>query len=103
MGVSMLPRFAATVWSTTSGTMSRSCLAMRSDTSPKGTKVMSATSFVTIMLPTKGRPTSTASSARVPCARRSSAFARQMKSPACWKPFITAMSEKSRASVSQSM
>ncbi len=55
-GVSILPRFAAMVWSTTVGTSSRvliSCPASPSTVRVKGTKVMSATSFVMSMLEKK--------------------------------------------------
>ena len=103
MGVSMLPRLAATVWSTAMGTSSRSCPARRSTVMPKGMKVMSATSFVMTMLNAKGRNTSSSIMLRVVEARRSSLPARQTNTPASWKPFITAIREKSSASVSQSM
>ena len=59
MGVIILPRLAATVWSTTRGTASFSCPIIRSTMRPKGTKVIRDTSLVMTILSTKGRNTST--------------------------------------------
>ena len=103
MGVSILPRLAATVCNTTSGTTSQSCPAICSTTSAKGTKVMRDTSLVMTMLQKKGRNTSTNSILRVVSVRRSRQLPSQTKSPAFWKPFITAIRLKSMARVSQSI
>ena len=100
IGVSILPRFAASVCNTASGTASLSSFAERRTIKPNGTKVISETSFVTSILRKKGRKTSTSI-----ILREVFAFlpARNENTPALWKPFITAISENSRARVSQSM
>ena len=74
MGVSMLPRLAASVCRTTRGTASSSCWASFRTASPKGTKVMSDTSLVMAMLQKKGRNTNTSTMRRVEPARRSRAL-----------------------------
>ena len=76
MGVSMLPRLAAMVCSTTWGTSSRSCPAMRRMVMPKGTKAMRDTSLVMTMLHTKGKNTSRNTRVRVERMRPSSRLAR---------------------------
>ena len=65
MGVSMLPRLAARVCSTSRGTASPSLPMMRSTARPKGTKVKRETSLVMSMLQKKGRKTRTKSTCRV--------------------------------------
>ena len=99
----MLPRFAAIVCRITVGTISRSHPAMRNTTSANGTKVISETSLVTTMLRKNGRNTRTITMPRVVATRWSSASLSRAKMPICWYPFITAISENSSASVSQSM
>ena len=103
MGVSMLPRFAAAVCSTTSGMASRSHPAISSTTSPKGTKVMRATSLVTSMLTKKGRKVSTSSICRVVESRPSSPAPSASNTPCPCRPLLTAIRLNSRARVSQSM
>ena len=102
MGVSMLPRLAAAVWSTATGTARCSCPAIRSTVSPKGTKVISDTSLVMAMLEKKGSATSASATDRVEAHRRSSRLPSQRNSPSCWNPFITAIRLNSWARVSQS-
>ena len=82
IGVSMLPRFAASVCNMTSGTASRRLSESLSTTSANGTKVMSATSLVATMLKKKGRKTSTSIILRVLSALLSSLCARKENSPA---------------------
>ena len=82
MGVSMLPRLAARVCSTTKGITNRSCPASRSTTRPKGTKVIRDTSLVMTMLKKKGRNTSTSSMVLVEPVRRSSRLPKNWKTPA---------------------
>ena len=103
IGVSILPRFAASVCNTASGTASLSSFAERRTIKPNGTKVISDTSFVTSILRKKGRKTSTSIILRDVFAFFKSLPARNENTPALWKPFITAISENSKARVSQSM
>ena len=103
IGVSILPRLAATVCITTTGTTSFSCPASRSTTSAKGTKVISETSLVTTMLQTNGRKTSTSIIPRLVRVWCSSPLPRNSNSPAFWNPFMTAIREKSIDRVSQSI
>lgn len=103
MGVSILPRLAATVCSTTRGTTSQSCPAMCSTIRAKGTKVISDTSLVMTMLQKKGRNTRANIILRVVSVRRSRQLPSQTNNPAFWKPFITAIRPNSRARVFQSM
>ena len=68
-GVSMLPRFAATVMSAATRSARPSMPAARSVTRARGTNVMSATSFVTTILAKKTIPTSANAIARWDFAR----------------------------------
>ena len=88
-GVSMLPRFAATVCSTTM--RMRSCVrsAMPSTTTANGTKVKSATSFVISIAAKKLSSTSSSPIARTLPAFSHSVCARCAKRPACRSPATT--------------
>ena len=81
--MSILPRLAATVCSTTMGIIRDSCPAIFSTTMPKGTKVIRDTSLVITILSTKGRNTSTNSMVRVVLTRPSRRLPRLTKTPAC--------------------
>ena len=65
-GVSMLPRLAAMVWSTTTGSTNGSMPAILRTAMAKGTNVINATSLVIAMLKKKHRNTSTADTAPGP-------------------------------------
>lgn len=82
MGVSMLPRLAASVCRTTVGMTSLSSPADFNTMRANGTKVMSDTSLVTTMLKKKGANTSTAIILRELSALFKSLLARKEKSPA---------------------
>ena len=60
----MLPKLAAMVWSTTTGSSSSSKAAICSTVMAKGTKVIRATSLVTSMLEKKHSPTRIAANCR---------------------------------------
>ena len=76
MGVSILPRFAASVCNTTVGIINLCNPADLSTMSAKGTKVIRETSLVTTMLRKKGANTSTAMSFLEVFALFNSLFAR---------------------------
>ena len=95
MGVAMLPRLAAMVCITTTGTTRWVWPARASTSRAKGTKVMRATSLVTAMLTKKGSRMSTPSSCRVVWVRSSMARPRRKNRPCRWSPPITAMRAKS--------
>lgn len=104
MGVSMLPRLAATVCIQTTGTASRRPGAPSPDKTEKvkGTKVSSETSLVMTMLPKKHSPTSSQTSASSPRVRPSSARPSRSNTPCRRSPAITAISANRTASVRRS-
>ena len=102
-GVSMLPRFAATVMSVATRHSRASMFARRSTTSASGTNVMSATSFVTSMLAKNARAASAAVTARGVRARATSQAPAASSTPSLRKPATTVISQNSSASVCQSM
>ena len=102
-GVSMLPRFAATVMSAATRSARPSMPAARSVTRARGTNVMSATSFVTAMLAKKTIPTSANAIARWDFARETSHFPIESRTPRERSPATTAIRQKSSASVRQSI
>ena len=99
MGVAMLPRLAAMVCMVTTGIARRVSPAMPSASSAKGTKVISATSFVTSMLAKKHKKIRQASSWRLVPVRLSSHSPARWNRPAPCRAAITAIRQKSRASV----
>ena len=103
MGVVMLPRLAAMVWSATTGISRSSLSASRSTSRAKGTKVMSATSLVTAILVKKGRKTRAASSCRVVAVRTSRASPSRRNTPRRCSPAMTAIRANSSIRVFQSI
>ena len=102
-GVAMLPRFAATVWSTMTG-MSRSVRPMACKISTaKGTNVMSETSFVTSIEVKNGSSTSIIVTRRRLPRPVSSLWAITAKSPQPFSPSTTAMRQNSRHRTRRSM
>ena len=102
MGVTMLPRFAAMVSSTTVSVRCFIC-APRISRSVKGTRVMSATSLVATIASRKQPVTSTIARDRSVRTRRVTALASWSKAPMCRKPATMAIREKSISSVVVSM
>ena len=103
MGVSILPRFAATVSKVTSG-ISRCGLFERvSIIIEKGTKVISATSFVITIDEKKHSRLRIRHRLREFFANESSLEASILKIPSLLNPAMTAIRQKSRARVRKSM
>ena len=81
MGVSILPRLAAMVWSATTGMRSSFPPAMERIITAKGTKVISATSLVISMAEKKQRAVNSRQSCRVVCMRERSFVPRYWNRP----------------------
>ena len=106
MGVSILPRLAATVCIHTTGTASarQSFGSKRPSTAKvKGTKVSRATSLVISILPKKHSPTSTSTKGNTPPVRPSSACPMRLNTPCPRSPAITVIRENKMASVRKSI
>ena len=99
MGVSMLPRFAATVIMTTVKIEASAMPSMRRTSRANGTKAMRETSLVTSMLARKGSRTSPITTLVPECRRATSARPAAWKTPARESPAIVAMRQKSSPSV----
>ena len=102
-GVRALPRFAATVCNTMTGTASLPVPVCSVSNSVNGTKVISATSLVISIAAKKQTPISTAASVRVFLTFCSSHAITRSKSPACPSAATTSISESSSASTRQSI
>ena len=98
MGVSMLPRFAAMVCSTTTGISSFCCPAMVSTITAKGTNVINATSLVMSMLPKKHSAVSKRHSSPVFRIFPRNRSPRYRNSPISCRPAITSIRQNSSAS-----
>ena len=103
IGVRQLPIFAATVCKITVSGLSSSLSARVKTVIAKGTKVISATSFVMMAEKKKQRSTKISRTALVFFAFFSRLFAQNSKSPADVKPDITAIRQKSKAKVLKSI
>lgn len=102
-GVAILPRLAATVWSTMTG-ISRSSRPMACIMSiAKGTKVMRETSFVTSMDVKNGSSTSISVTRRRLPRPVSIRWAMTAKRPQPFRPSTTAIRQNSRQSTRRSM
>ena len=99
----MLPRFAAAVWSTTSFMVFAGVVTLPAIIIARGTKMMRATSFVTIMEEKKGSRTRK----RERILRLGAFFTRRQaalaKKPQLSSPDVTDMRQNSRQSTRQSM
>ena len=103
MGVSILPRFAATVSSVISGMRSCFLSDRLSIIIEKGTKVMSATSFVIAIDEKKHSKLRMRHKLRESAANERSFEASSLKIPSLLKPAITAIRQNKRARVRKSM
>ena len=102
-GISILPRLAAIVWSTT---VTSSCFFLPhiiNKSTANGTNVISATSFVTSMLKKKHSITSAAASWTVLFVLASRALPIRRNTNMLWNPAITAISENSNEIVLKSI
>ena len=102
-GVAMLPRFAAMVCSTSSGTAAARQSIWSRSSSAKGAKVIRATSLVTAMEQKKGSSTRITARALGPVTRDSRWPASHWNAPQDWKPATTAIRHSSRHSTRRSM
>ena len=98
----MLPRLAASVWQTTTGTIRSLRFTIRSSSRANGTKVIKATSLVISMLEKKHRRIRSCSSCLSEWIRSSSNSPSCRKKPMFWRPVVAVIRPKSRISVCRS-
>ena len=106
MGVSILPRLAAAVSSTSSRMVIRSasCRGIPSNSSNvKGTRVTRVTSLVNSMLRKKHSSTNSKPTMRTLCTRRNSPWHRAVNAPVCRMPATVSMRHSSRINTRKSM
>ena len=106
IGVSILPRLAAIVCRTITGTASfftASSPVSRSTMKVNGTNVINDTSLVMIILKMKHNSTNTSANCMVFCVCRNSVFAILRKTPSFCKPAITVIRQKRIESVRKSI
>ena len=101
-GVVMLPRLAASVWQTTTGTIRSLRFTIRSSSRANGTKVIKDTSLVISMLEKKHRRIRSCSSCLSEWIRSSSNSPSCRKKPMFWRPVVAVIRPKSRISVCRS-